>query len=133
MPRHKRGWAIKEGHQRERRRTPLAGALVEPALLLLINEQPQHGYALLSALEVLEIAAIHPSVVYRTLRQMENLDWVKSEWDTDNDQGPPRKIFSLTEQGQAAHLTWQEELAKAQHSIQTMLGRAQATNKKEKK
>jgi PadR family transcriptional regulator PadR len=121
MPRHKRGWAIKEGHQREKRRTPLTVALVEPALLLLIDEQPRHGYALLSALEALNIEPIHPSVVYRTLRQMENLGWIESEWDTDNEQGPPRKIFSLTAQGQAAHQTWQEELVKAQDSIKNML------------
>ena len=132
MPRHKRGWAIKEGHQREKRRTPLTVALVEPALLLLINEQPQHGYALLSALEILGITAIHPSVVYRTLRQMENLEWIKSDWDTDNDQGPPRKIFSLTEKGQSAHQTWIEELDKAHNSILKLLGRAQTTHKKEK-
>lgn len=133
MPRHKRGWAIKEGHQREKRRTPLTVALVEPALLLLIKEQPRHGYALLSALEVLEIEPIHPSVVYRTLRQMENLGWIESVWDMDNEQGPPRKIFNLTGQGLAAHQTWQEELAKAQDSIQKMLERAEVTLRKEKK
>lgn len=129
MPRHKRGWAIKDGHQREKRRTPLNVALVEPALLLLIHEHTRHGYALLSALESLGITAIHPSVVYRTLRQMENLGWIESEWDMDNVQGPPRKIFSLTEQGQAAHQTWQEELAKALNSIQNMLGRERSSRK----
>ena len=123
MPRHKRGWAIKDSQTREKRRTPLTVALIEPALLLLIGEQARHGYALHSSLEDLGIAPIHPSVVYRTLRQMESLGWIESEWDTDNEQGPPRKIFSLTDQGKAARQTWQEELVKAQISIQSMLDR----------
>ncbi len=121
MPRHKRGWAIKNGDQRKKRRTPLTVALVEPALLLLINEQARHGYALIPALEDLGITKIHPSVVYRTLRQMDELGWIEFKWDTENEQGPPRKIFNLTEKGKEAHQTWQEELAKAQDSIQVML------------
>lgn len=129
MPRHKRGWAIKEGDQREKRRTPLTVALVEPALLMLIGEEARHGYALLSELETLGIAPMHPSVVYRTLRQMEGLGWIESEWDTDNAQGPPRKIFQLTEKGQLAHQTWQEELVKAQNCIQRMLERPSVSRK----
>ncbi|NLN69231.1 MAG: hypothetical protein GX142_00375 [Chloroflexi bacterium] len=123
MPRHKRGWAIKDGQQRKRRRTPLTVALIEPALLLLINEKARHGYALVSALKDLGITPIHPSIVYRTLRQMESLGWITAEWDMDNKQGPPRKIFSLCDQGRAAYQTWQEELLKAQNSIDHMLER----------
>jgi len=70
MPRHKRGWAIKDTDKRDKRRTPLTGSLVEPALLLLINQQAMHGYALHTALKNLGIRPIHPSVVYRTLRQI---------------------------------------------------------------
>jgi len=121
MPRHKRGWAIKDGDKREKRRTPLTVALIEPALLLLINEQPRHGYALIPALADMGITSIHPSVVYRTLRQMEGLGWIEFKWDMSNEQGPPRKIFSLTHEGEKAHQTWQEELTKAQDSIQMML------------
>jgi PadR family transcriptional regulator PadR len=121
MPRHKRGWAIKDGHQHEKRRTPLTVALIEPALLILIGERARHGYALHNALEDLGIAPIHPSVVYRTLRQMETLGWIESAWDTDNQQGPPRKMFNLTDNGRLAHQTWQNELVKAQESIQQML------------
>jgi DNA-binding PadR family transcriptional regulator len=52
---------------------------------------------------------------------MEALGWIDSEWDTENVQGPPRKVFKLSEQGKAAHQTWQEELAKAQKSIHILL------------
>jgi PadR family transcriptional regulator PadR len=112
---------MENGNRREKRRTPLKVALVEPALLTLIAQSPQHGYSLLSELELLGLEALHPSVVYRTLRQMEGLEWIQSEWDTENNQGPPRRLYRLTRIGEAALLTWQEELVKAQDSIRQML------------
>lgn len=121
MPRHKRGWAIEEHGENRKRRTPLTVSLIEPALLILINQKAQHGYALHNALKQLGIRPVHPSVVYRTLRQMESLEWIQSDWDTDSGQGPPRKIFSLTELGKNALETWLVELGKAQNSIKDLL------------
>lgn len=121
MPRHKRGWAIKDREKSRFRRTPLTVALVEPALMILIRNQPRHGYALHAALKQLGIRPIHPSVVYRTLKQMEALEWIQSDWDTDSTQGPPRKMFWITEIGESALQTWQEELEQAQESIRQML------------
>jgi len=121
MPRHKRGWAINEDGHRRKRRTPLTVALVEPALLILIQHHARHGYALHHALKSLGIRPIHPSVVYRTLKQMEELDWIQADWDTDAGQGPPRKIFTLTQSGEEALRTWQDELVKAQKSIEHLL------------
>lgn len=122
MPRHKRGWAINNDEKRHKRRTPLTVALVEPALLILIGKESRHGYALHDALKELGIRPIHPSVVYRTLRQMEELGWISATWDTtEGSQGPPRKIFSLTDAGEEALQTWQDELTRAQESIQRLL------------
>jgi DNA-binding PadR family transcriptional regulator len=123
MPRHKRGWAIEENGKHKKRRTPLTVSLVEPALLILIGQQARHGYALHSELKMLGIRPIHPSVVYRTLRQMEALKWIQAGWDTDSGQGPPRKIFSLAPLGEQALQTWKEELLKAQESIAQLLAK----------
>jgi PadR family transcriptional regulator PadR len=92
-------------------------ALVEPALLTLIREEQRHGYSLVSDLEELGLKTIHPSVVYRTLKKMEELAWIQSEWDTETVQGPPRRIFSLTAEGENALQAWQEELDRANESI----------------
>jgi len=121
MPRHKRGWGMRDGSKREKRRTPLKVALVEPALLTLIAQSPRHGYSLLTELEEIGLEELHPSVVYRTLRQLADLEWIESEWDTDTTQGPPRRLYRLTRIGAAALETWQEELHKAQASIQQLL------------
>jgi len=121
MPRHKRGWAINGDGDHRRRRTSLTVALIEPALLILINEKARHGYALNHELRSQGISPIHPSVVYRTLNQMEVLGWIESGWDTDAGQGPPRKVYNLAEQGLSALAVWEEELEKAKKSIDNLL------------
>lgn len=110
MPRHRRGWAIAENE--EERLTPLMGAVIEPALLVLLQEKPQHGYNLLASLETMGMNPPHPSVVYRTLREMESLDWITSDWDADESLGPPRRTYTLTEPGKAALKNWRAEMAR---------------------
>jgi len=107
----------------EVRHTPLTASLLEPVLLVLINERPRYGYTLLNDLEALGMGTIHPSVVYRTLREMEDLDWIRSAWDTSQTQGPPRRIYSLTEKGVPIMRNWQQELEKVQKIISEFLSR----------
>ncbi len=123
MPRHRRGWAIGSGPNYEGRHSPLTISMLEPALLILLKEQPRHGYTLLDDLEMLGLRTIHPSVVYRTLREMEGLEWVKSDWDTAQTQGPPRRMYSLTDHGECALQNWQMELGKTRGLITQLLDR----------
>lgn len=121
MPRHRRGWATGVGPNCEDRHSPLTISLLEPALLILLKEQPRHGYTLLTDLGILGMSTLHPSVVYRTLREMEGLDWIQSDWETDQSQGPPRRTYRLTIQGEEALRNWQRELEKAQGTIMQLL------------
>jgi len=89
----------------------------------LLKDQPRHGYTLLTDLEKLGMSTIHPSVVYRTLREMEKLTWVQSDWRTDQTQGPPRRTYSLTPQGEEALTIWRGELYKTQSLISQLLER----------
>lgn len=123
MPRHRRGWAMGGGVHREDRHSPLTISMLEPALLILLKEQPRHGYTLLSDLEMLGMRTIHPSVVYRTLREMEGLEWIHSDWETDQTQGPPRRIYRLTGKGEETLQNWRNELGKIQKLIVQLLKR----------
>jgi PadR family transcriptional regulator PadR len=111
------------GPHREERHSPLAVSMLEPALLILLREKPRHGYTLLVDLETLEMASIHPSVVYRTLREMEELEWIRSDWETDQTQGPPRRIYQLTPQGDEVLENWRHELGKTRDLISQLLDR----------
>ena len=123
MPRHGRGWAMGGGPNCGDRHSPLTISILEPALLILLKEQPRHGYTLLGDIETLGMTTIHPSVVYRTLREMEGLEWIQSDWDTAQTQGPPRRIYRLTGQGEEALQNWRYELGKTQGLITQLLKR----------
>lgn len=123
MPRHGRGWAMGGGPNCESRHSPLTISMLEPALLILLKEQPRHGYTLLGDVEALGMNTIHPSVVYRTLREMEGLEWIQSDWDTNQTQGPPRRTYRLTVQGEEALRNWEHELGKTQKLISDLLQR----------
>lgn len=122
MPRRQRGWSLGRGrNSKDLAHTPLSISLLEPALLVIIKNQAKHGYTMLSDLEKIGISTIHPSVVYRTLRELENLTWIKSDWETDQTQGPPRRIYQITPQGVEALDSWIFELHKANNLITTLI------------
>ena len=123
MPRHARGWALGSGHHFRDRHSPLTISMLEPALLILLKEQPRHGYNLLVDLEALGMSTIHPSVVYRTLRDMERLEWIESSWSTDRTQGPPRRTYRVTAPGEEALQAWQFELGKTRELITQLMDR----------
>jgi len=64
-------------------------------LLLLLH----HGYTLLEQLEPFGLGGFDPTVVYRVLRKMEEQGWVVSNWDREQTQGPPRRVYRLTSLG----------------------------------
>ena len=103
--------------------SPLGASLLEPALLVLIQEQPRHGYSLLNDLEALGLRGLHPSMVYRALREMEALGWIASDWDTAQTQGPPRKTYRLDRDGEAALRNWRQELERTGGLIAALLNR----------
>lgn len=121
MPRRRRGWALDQHDEQQIYHTPLTVSLLEPSLLILIKKQARHGYTLLSDLETLGMGTIHPSVVYRTLREMEELGWIVSEWTTDQTQGPPRRTYRITVEGDVALVNWQQELKKAERLIAKLI------------
>ncbi len=121
MPRHGRGWAMGHGQGQEKRHSSLIVSLLEPALLILVKREPSHGYSLLAELGAMGIHTIHPSVVYRTLREMEDLEWIQSDWETDQTQGPPRRTYHLTVQGEEALQYWKQELSRTNEIILQLL------------
>lgn len=129
-PRHGRGWAMGGGPQHENRHSPVTISILEPALLILLKEQPRHGYTLLSDLETMGMSTIHPSVIYRTLREMEGLEWIQSDWETEKTQGPPRRNYRLTPQGEEALQNWRYELEKNKDLISQLLKRIETEERR---
>jgi PadR family transcriptional regulator PadR len=94
---------------------------VEPALLLLLHHSPAHGYALIEQLGEYGLAEIDPSAVYRALREMEERGWVRSSWDEERAQGPPRRVYRLTASGDEVLGWWIRDLQDTRVMIDHLL------------
>jgi PadR family transcriptional regulator PadR len=90
-------------------------------LLLLLHQGLSHGYALLEQLEAYGLGHVDPSAVYRALRDMETAGWVTSTWDEKETQGPPRRVYQITEQGDEALAQWIEALKETRQNIDRVL------------
>jgi len=51
---------------------------------------------------------------------MEILQWIHSQWDAEETQGPPRRIYTLTPQGEDALQSWLTEMQKAGELIKIL-------------
>jgi len=95
--------------------------MMEPALLLLLHHGPAHGYTLLEQLEEFGLTNLNASAVYRMLRSMEEKGWVTSSWDEEQTQGPPRRVYSITELGDEILAVWAQDLEEAKQRIEHLL------------
>jgi PadR family transcriptional regulator PadR len=71
---------------------------LRPCLLLLLREQPAHGYDLLERLRPMGFSRDDPGRLYRALRALENDGLVRSIWEKSSS-GPDRRMYELTREG----------------------------------
>ena len=109
------------GRRRGRGRSRRTARLMQPVLLLLLHQGLSHGYALLERLDEYGLGQVDPSAVYRILRDMEEQGWVVSSWDEHETQGPPRRVYSLTAEGNNALAQWIADLEETRASIDRVL------------
>ena len=91
-------------------------------LLLLLQEQPGHGYELRDRLLPLAGAALDTAVVYRALNAMEDEGLVRSQWERSME-GPVRRCHALTADGRSALAAWARELADLDLLVGDLLAR----------
>lgn len=91
---------------------------LRPCMLLLLAEEPSHGYDVMERLDDLGVEQTDPGGLYRTLRTMEQEGLVSSWWEP-SDSGPARRNYTLTEEG----LDWLHAWAGSLREIRRLLGR----------
>lgn len=95
--------------------------LVEPALLAFLQKEDQHGYALLEKLVPLGLGSVNPSVIYRILRNYEEIGLVRSDWDAEDTQGPPRRVYAITDEGRLTLTRAKRSLQETANRIESIL------------
>ncbi len=82
---------------------------VRNAILGLLAQQPRHGYELRAAFEALiggdEIWNVKPAQIYATLSRLEEAGLVRQD-GVEQDNGPEKRIYSLTTTGQTELAQW---------------------------
>ncbi|HBI16370.1 MAG TPA: PadR family transcriptional regulator [Desulfobulbaceae bacterium] len=94
----------------EEKNTPGSGRqerYIQASILLGLNASPSYGYELINTIQrygFIEGAA-PPGMIYRHLRQMEEDNLVRSEWETQ-DAGAAKRIYTITEEGREVLELW---------------------------
>jgi poly-beta-hydroxybutyrate-responsive repressor len=95
---------------------------LRPCLLLLLREQPAHGYELLEQLRPLGFGRDDPGGLYRALRSLERDGLVHSGWEAST-AGPDRRVYELTRAGMEELHRRAKELARARETLDVFLSR----------
>ncbi len=103
-----------------------------PILLLMLREWSSYGYELMEKMATFGLNAMNAGTFYRTLRQMEKDGMVSSSWDT-SEGGPARRMYSITEAGEAYLKYWTESLSQYQKMMDTFFRLYTGRSKQEDK
>jgi PadR family transcriptional regulator PadR len=95
---------------------------LRPALLLLLREDPAHGYDLLERARTLGFDGSDPGGLYRTLRKLEDEGLVRSAWEP-SEAGPKRRIYQITRAGMEELHRRATAVAAAQEPVDSFLRR----------
>jgi poly-beta-hydroxybutyrate-responsive repressor len=75
----------------------------------MLKDLNLHGYEIMKELKENFAVVSDPGTVYRALRQLERDGYITSWWDP-KEQGPARRIYTLTEGGRDALGLWSSAL-----------------------
>jgi len=105
---------------------------LQPSILLLLAEEPSHGYGLLERL--VEMGVIEKRlplpIIYRVLRRLERDKLAVSDHAESEGRGPSRKVYRLTDEGWGALCWWSENLKGISELIDTFQKRYESLERK---
>ncbi len=90
-----------------------------PVILLSLRECAFYGYKLMEQAAVFGFETMNPGTLYRTLRHMEQEGLCESKWDTTNGRGSARRVYYITDAGEAYLELWVRALEQYQCNIDT--------------
>ncbi len=78
--------------------TKLTKGLLDMIILQFLDQEPMHGYQIITKIRKGFGVYFGPSTVYPLLNSLEKKGYVKSSWNMDHER--PRKVYGLTNDGQ---------------------------------
>lgn len=93
-----------------------------PALLLLLAEEPRHGYRLVEGLRRLGFGPVSRPSVYRALADLEG-DGLLESWSAEPIAGSTRHVYGLSEAGHDQLDEWMEVVARERDGLDRVVHR----------
>src|SRR5258705_9162942 len=93
-----------------------------PTILLLLAEEPRHGYSLMGELRDLRFGHVDRPSVYRALAQLER-DGLLESWSETPTAGPIRHVYGVTPTGEKALRSWMHIVAEERDILERVLRR----------
>ena len=97
-----------------------------PAILLLLAEEPRHGYSLAKGVHELQLGRVDRPSVYRALAQLEADGFIGTSPEVPI-AGQSRRVYSLTAQGEQALRLWMGVIKQERDGLDRVLRRYVAT------
>jgi PadR family transcriptional regulator, regulatory protein PadR len=80
--------------------TKLTKGMLEMVILQYLDQEPVHGYQIITKIRKGYGIYFGPSTVYPILCALEKKGYLKSTWEMDSER--PRKVYALTQEGKNA-------------------------------
>ncbi len=90
---------IKQANSQKEVSTKLMKGLLDMVIMQYLNNEPMHGYQIITKIRKNFGVYFGPSTIYPLLGTLEKKGYVNSTWDMNHER--PRKIYSLTSNGQS--------------------------------
>jgi PadR family transcriptional regulator len=75
----------------------LTKGLLDLIILQFLENEPMHGYQIITTIRKSFGVYLGPSTIYPLLNTLEEKGYIKSNWNMNNDR--PRKVYTLTNEG----------------------------------
>ena len=94
--------------------------LLMPLILMSLQQWNSYGYELMQKTAAVWQEAVNPGTMYRMLSRMEENGDIESTWDTSKT-GAARKMYSITDVGEAYLELWMTALHQHQRNTDAFL------------
>ena len=95
---------------------------VYPALLLLLAEEPRHGYRLVDSFLRMGFGPVDRPSVYRALAELE-ADGLLHSWKAASTAGSTRNVYAVTERGLDRLSSWMDVIGEERSALDAVLKR----------
>lgn len=93
-----------------------------PSLLLLLAEEPRHGYRLVDSLLRLGFGPVDRPSIYRALAELEG-DGLLHSWEAESTAGSTRQVYGVTEEGLRTLSRWMGVVTDERAALDAVLKR----------